>query len=62
MCLGSPQVSSKSTDTSKKKNEIEPRPWARHGEVPSSANCRWMLKTPTPNTFSDTDAEISTMK
>ena len=62
MSFGSPQVSSKSADTSKKRNEIEPLPLARQGDVPESSKARRMLKTPMPKTLSDTDAEIATMK
>ena len=60
--LGSPQVMSKSAEISKKSSEIEPVPRARHGVGPSSAKSSRMLNTPAPKAFSETEAEISTMK
>ena len=58
----SPQVMSKSAESSKNKIEIEPFPCARHGVGPSNWNSRRMEKTPTPKALSDTEADISMMK
>ena len=45
-------------------NRIEtlPRPFARHGVGPSSENLSRMLSTSSAEDFSDSAAEISTMK
>lgn len=57
----SPQVMSKSAEISKKKNEIEPVPLARHGLGPDRANRSEIENTPTPNALSDTEACTSMM-
>ncbi|MNL88272.1 hypothetical protein D3C87_2178810 [compost metagenome] len=58
----SPQVMSKSADTSKKKKEMLPEPFARQGVGPSSENFSLILNTPMLKIFSETEADTSMMK
>ena len=44
----------------KKKNEIDALPLICHGVGPERATSRCTLNTPTPNTLTDTPAEICT--
>ncbi len=58
----SPQVTSMSTSMSKKSSEIPAEPCARHGVGPSTSSRMRRPQTPTPNTFTENDAEKLTMK
>src|SRR5207247_379472 len=57
-----PHVKSTFTSTEKKKNEIEAVPCACHGVGPSSVRSMPRPHTPTPNTLTENDVEISTVK
>src|SRR5205085_1271876 len=58
----SPHVKSMLTSIEKKKNEIDAVPCACHGVGPSSVRSMPSPQTPTPNTFTENDVEISTVK
>ena len=54
----SPQLWEKSTSTSQNRSEMLPVPSMCHGEVPSSVPRKRTEKRPTPNSLTDSDAEI----
>src|SRR5690348_13840357 len=58
----SPQVKSMPMSIEKKKNDSEAVPFACHGVGPSSDSAMSMPNMPIPNTFTENDVWIETMK
>ena len=58
----SPQVWSMCAETEKNSRLTDALPWIRHGVGPSSVTSSRTLKTPTPNAFSETEADTWTIR